>query len=355
MVALAGLFDHAVEAVGHVQQLRLALRVRAARGLPQALRGVALRVDDEPLNHKLLGAVELEGLALAALQPLFEHGVLLGAHLLQHAAEPLVHDGPEVAAVVADGVLAVVHGQEVQHAVAHDVLPVFVGIDLVNGGAGAVLVPEVPGLLDVFPVLGVEVVGVGAAGGEGVDLVKEPVEGVLGVQRAGAELHARMADDQLVVAHGRRHLFKQLAHHAPALEDADELRVGHVELRHDPVTVDVDFGLLAAVHRADLLDPLGNGCVLIHPYASLQFYTVPAAPAYDCDSLSYDSMNVLKAQYIFLRRPDRARRRNRRVRRREAAHGRSRPRAVFAAEKMPAGGNFFVRALARCIYFNSIV
>ena len=83
----------------------------------------------------------------------------------------------------------------------------------------------------------------------------------------------------------------------------NELRIGHVEFRHDAVTVDVDFRLFVPIHRADVLHPLRDRYVLIHSVSSF-FHSMPRRSGrrrrkiqcHNTPFLSYDSIPVLKVQ-----------------------------------------------------------
>ena len=256
----AGVFHDPVQAVGHLQQLPPARRVAAFLRLARALRGVALGPVDDALAHDGDGAVEVILVVAVAEDAVFlQLGHLLFG-LALNGAEALLRRGPEVGREVAHRGLAVVLRAEEQHAVAGHAVTVVAGHVLVHDGGHGVFVPEVAGGEQVSFVLGVDVIGVLLAlrDGPGAQLLHKPVEAGLGVERAAAVARALPADDDLVVAHEDGHVLKEVAQVLRALEDARELRVLHIKLRHEPVTIDVDARAGAAVSLADALYALGD-------------------------------------------------------------------------------------------------
>ena len=263
LVGAGAVLHDPVERVGHLLELCLAGGIGALGSLAGSFGGVTLGVDDQALGYEVDRSVELVAAAIVALKALVQKLTALGACLVANGAQTGVDDLPKIAAEVADGVLGVAVVDKVEDAGAQQLL-VLLGQVLVDDGAHAVLVPEVPRLLDVVVGLLVDVVRVNPARGQGVDLIQEPPEGVLGEEGASTEALGGKAHDELVLADGGGHLLKEIAQVLGALHDAGDVWVLHVELGDQLVAVEVDLGLGSAVALADTLDTGGDRCDLVH-------------------------------------------------------------------------------------------
>ena len=268
MEIAAGVLHDPVQAVCHLQQFLLPLRIGAGLGLAQGLGGIALGPMDDALADDIHSPIEIVLVNAVAVDALFLQLGHLCQGFLPDGAEALLGGGPEIGNEVAHRGFAVVVGREADGSVAVQLVPIVTGDVLVRDGAHGMGRPEVAGLQQILLILGVDVIGVHAPVADVVcpQLLHEPVEAGLGIEGAAAVAGALPAHDHLVLVDEDGHILKEVAQVLGTLQDTGDLGVRHIELRDQPVAIDIDPRLGGAVFLPDPLHPQGDGFQLVHGF-----------------------------------------------------------------------------------------